>query len=412
MLGEGWSSLVVAKLYLPEKMPGNLAAIVEEATARRIGRLGARGSDDDAGAYSPLATPKAVLYPSADADKPCGLLLARVDPQRFVSFDKFLHSPLKNDLSVACLAAECLAEIVAWLHGHDYIVGDFSGTNIRVDSSGRVCLLDLDSFGIVGHPEVVPSGDTSRHYLAPETVTGEPTQDSDRFVLSMLVIQLLLQGIPPFAGVPRGRREASVQDNINHRRSWLLDPKDLILPLRARDHPGLAALPELTDLLFRRAVDKAAPRPTADEWVRELRRIRATVEPCECGGLRFAGAVCPSCKAGHVAPAPEELLSKWVYHVPPESDRHAEPEEATFRFAVPPAAVDEPERQVRGPAKTGTGRSTPTRSMSTPTRAASTRSRPEHTASTVPAWRRLVSIGAIVAAIIALIVWLVVWVAH
>jgi DNA-binding helix-hairpin-helix protein with protein kinase domain len=333
-----WKELVVAKIYLPGKKPQYLQLIVEEARAREIGKLGGRGSDAAGGRYSPLATPKAFLFPSVSSSEPCGLLVTKVDPERFVSLDRFMQTSLKSDLVVTSFAAESLAEIVAWLHEKGYIVGDFSGTNVQVDKSGHVCLLDVDSFGIVGHGYVWASGDSSQHYIAPEMLTGETTQESDRFILTMLITQLLLAGASPFAGVEHGRRDSGLQDNINHGLSWLFSPEKFVLPSKLRGHPGLAALPESTQRLVRRGLGSPGQRPSAQEWVADLHSAGPALENCTCGAKRFRGAACQICKSGYAPPQNGQSLPKWGYA--------AEPAVVQAPAAIAPAAVRAPAPQV------------------------------------------------------------------
>jgi len=341
---EGWNELVVAKIYLPGKKPDHLHSIIEEARQRDLAGLGGRGHDADGGRYSPLAIPKGILYPSAVSSEPCGLLVTKIDSTRFISLDTFFQTPLKNDLTVTSFAAECLAEIVAWLHDNGYVVGDFSGTNIRVDSTGHVCLLDVDSFGIVGNGILRPSADSSRHFLAPESsATGQTDQESDRFVLTMLVCQLLL-GISPFAGAEKGNRNSSIQDNINHGKSWLFSPGDVVLPVRFQAHPGLAALPASTGRLVRRGLAEPDQRPAAAEWVVELRAIQSALEKCTCGGMRFSGAACPACKDGYKQLSEKQALPAWGYQEQRPERRTAQP--GTARTLPQPRVDSRPRRTI------------------------------------------------------------------
>jgi hypothetical protein len=105
-----------------------------------------------------------------------------------------------------------VAEILAGVHRAGHCVGDLKPQNVLVSPlSGRVTLVDTDSFQIVGRrgrvhgcPVVTPE------YTAPELhreglSRARRTPASDVFALAVLLYQLLLGGSHPFEGDGEGR---------------------------------------------------------------------------------------------------------------------------------------------------------------------------------------------------------------
>lgn len=108
--------------------------------------------------------------------------------------------------------ARNLAIAFGALHQGGYVIGDVNESNILVADSALVTLVDTDSFQVrdrihnriyrcpVGKPEFTPPE------LQGETFRGiDRTPEHDRFGLAVLIFQLLMEGIHPFAGKYSGR---------------------------------------------------------------------------------------------------------------------------------------------------------------------------------------------------------------
>jgi DNA-binding helix-hairpin-helix protein with protein kinase domain len=107
-------------------------------------------------------------------------------------------------------------------------------------------------------------------YLAPERIgapAGTPPQrTSDDFVLAVLIHQLLMDGLHPFAGYPAdGGDYRSHDDNVLHGRCRLLDRTSVLLP---RSAPPVDLLPRRLADLMRAAF--GGVRPSASAWAEAL----------------------------------------------------------------------------------------------------------------------------------------------
>ncbi|HEX7508386.1 MAG TPA: GAF domain-containing protein, partial [Polyangia bacterium] len=94
------------------------------------------------------------------------------------------------------LAAESLADALAYLHGQGVVHGDISPANIRCDDSGRPILID---FGLAQHLEPFASSAVSGTlgFIAPEALLGERGPAGDLFALGATLYDAWA-GIPPF----------------------------------------------------------------------------------------------------------------------------------------------------------------------------------------------------------------------
>ncbi|MFI2375498.1 hypothetical protein ACH5AO_10560 [Streptomyces sp. NPDC018964] len=186
--------------------------------------------------------------------------------------------------ATALAAARSLARLLADLHAEGYVVGDLKPDNLWVDDRGEVGMADVDSWQFTDGGELFPGRMGTTGYTAPERIGAPagtpPDRTSDDFVLAVLVHQLLMGGLHPFAGHPAdGSDYLSYDDNVLHGRCRLLDRTSVLLP---RSVPPLDLLPRrLTDLL--RAAF-GGTRPTAAVWAGALAAESAP------GRLRTCGA--------------------------------------------------------------------------------------------------------------------------
>ena len=108
---------------------------------------------------------------------------------------QYLHRTARN-----------LASAVAAIHAKGYVIGDLNESNILVQPTAMVTLIDTDSFQVQS-----PQGQIFRchvgkpEYVAPEIQgknlsTLDRTEDHDRFALAVILFQLLMENCHPFAG--------------------------------------------------------------------------------------------------------------------------------------------------------------------------------------------------------------------
>ena len=154
------------------------------------------------------------------------------------------------------LAAEALADALAYLHGQGVLHGDISPTNIRCDGTGKPVLID---FGLAesqpspgSRPRLTASGTLG--FVAPEALLGERGPAGDLFALGATLYDAWA-GTPPFGvGLEAVRR------------AWQGSP-----PAPASFHPELP--PGLDHLLLRLIAPTVEDRPSsARELLQEIRR--------------------------------------------------------------------------------------------------------------------------------------------
>ncbi|WP_241989893.1 MULTISPECIES: protein kinase domain-containing protein [unclassified Streptomyces] len=174
--------------------------------------------------------------------------------------------------ATALRAAASLAGLLAELHTEGYVVGDLKPDNLWVDTTGRVGMADIDSLQFTDGREVFPSRMRTPGYTAPERMGvpagTAPDTSSDEFALAVLVHQLLMSGLHPFAGHPAdGSDYLSYDDNVLHGRCRLVDRGSVLLP---RSVPPADLLPRRLTELSRAAFAPVGPRPTTGAWAAAL----------------------------------------------------------------------------------------------------------------------------------------------
>ncbi|MCX5393757.1 hypothetical protein [Streptomyces sp. NBC_00094] len=171
--------------------------------------------------------------------------------------------------ATALAAALSLARLLADLHAEGYVVGDLKPDNLWVDAHGRVGIADVDSWQFTDGGEVFPGRMGSPGHTAPERIGAPagtaPDRASDEFVLAVLVHQVLMCGLHPFAGHPASGDYLSYDDNVLHGRCRLLDRTSVTLP---RSAPPADLLPRRLAAHFRAAF--GGVRPPASVWAEAL----------------------------------------------------------------------------------------------------------------------------------------------
>ena len=203
-------------------------------------------------------------------------------------------------------AARNLAVAFENLHAHGVVVGDVNEQNIKVLPDGRLNFIDCDSFQI-SHNGRVFTSDLGTPIWTPPELQGISmqglmrTQNHDLFGLAQLIFLLLFAGRYPFAGRPVGNTQLSPDEAIK-RHAFAFDPTP---PVRLLEPPPgappLESLPPAICLLFLRAfrAASASARPTASEWVEELRNLASSLKRCSAlpAHIYWSGALqCPWCK--------------------------------------------------------------------------------------------------------------------
>ena len=209
----------VAKIYLPnilserKNLEDKILAMIKQPVKNAIDSLG----------HVFICWPEEALYDNSGFF--CGFIMPKASSKTHLQFlyqsdsrkQKFPEFTWKVLLAVAYN----LSHAVESVHTAGHIVGDFNPNNILIDKSGKVTLIDVDSFDITSASKRYPCEVGVEDYLAPE-LQGKNmkysifTKESDRFSLAIHVFQLLMDGNHPFHSV--------VKSNLNSKHTSPIAP--------------------------------------------------------------------------------------------------------------------------------------------------------------------------------------------
>jgi DNA-binding helix-hairpin-helix protein with protein kinase domain len=185
--------------------------------------------------------------------------------------------------------ARNLAAVVRTVHECGYVIGDLNESNVLVTPQGQVTLIDVDSFQTPGRDRLYRCRVGRPEYTPPE-LQGVAFADVDRlpqhdaFALAVLIFQLLMQGIHPFAGRCAGDGEPdSIAARIAAGRwpyAWLRTG-----PIQPSPHaPPWFMLPPSVQELLRRCFEDAHTepdlRPSAEQWQHALEEAEHELTTC------------------------------------------------------------------------------------------------------------------------------------
>jgi predicted RNA-binding protein with RPS1 domain len=225
---------------------------------------------------------------SEDADgKASGFFMNTLSDRYLPTRDLFSAAvrAKKPSLNWGChvaIAAD-LARMVTKLHAAGILVGDLALDNLAVTPSGRVVLLDCDSFLIKSGGRIYGGTTWRQDNSPPEGGSGRHTRETDYFSLAVAICQLLLEEFHPFFGIDvsiDSDDERGPAVNITRGRSWLFCP-DIRIPARYPD-PNLLPVPlrDLARAAFEKGAKDPAARPNAQAWCQGLARIARGLRHC------------------------------------------------------------------------------------------------------------------------------------
>lgn len=319
-LGEAVGKGGEATVYQVAGKPRWLAKMYTRPTVEREAKLAwmiAHPPEDPSAAlgHTSIAWPVQLLY--ADSGF-AGYLMPRIQDSvavlnvfhprlRLQTFQGFTQRHLHN-------TAYNIAAALGAIHARGYVVGDLNESNVLVARSTLVTLIDTDSFQVRTD---LPGGGSRLHrcevgkpeYLPPELQganlkTVERTLEHDRFALSVLLFQLLMNGNHPYRARWTGPGEKPpLPERIQKGLFPYRDPP----PEGIQPVASLAELPPTLANLFRRSfiLGHVAPdlRPPAGEWERALSESVRTLVACRRGHYYSPHLdACPEC--GRPAPVP------------------------------------------------------------------------------------------------------------
>lgn len=354
LLGRGGE----ASIYAVPGRPDIAAKIYHNPSDEQAGKLAAMLAAPPVPPPQPsqhvtLAWPMSRLLEPGDDGRVLGYLMPRLDNAHLIweIYNPGLRREICPHFHYGSLlrTARNLAAVVRSLHECGYVIGDLNESNVLVTPQALVALIDVDSFQVPGSDRLYRCRVGRPEYTPPE-LQGVAFADVDRlpqhdaFALAVLIFQLLMQGIHPFAGTCRGNSEP---DSIAARiaaghwpYAWLRTG-----PIQPSPHaPPWFALPPSVQELLRRCFEDAHEqpdlRPSAVEWQNALEESEHKLTTClhDCHHVYHRGLDgCPWC----------DLLSALRYPPSAFHPQRAEAEKQKAESGKPKAVNDPlPPRQV------------------------------------------------------------------
>lgn len=257
------------------------------------------------------AWPESVLR-DRRGNEPCGLLMPKIDKSRqlhelYGTSNRRMHFP-EVRWHHLLLAARNLAAAFHTLHEQDIVVGDVNQGNLMVNHHYNVRFIDCDSFQVVDGERTFFCPVGTPHFTPPELQAKklggiERTTDHDAFGLAVLIFHLVFVGRHPFAGRFRGEGDLLIEEAISERRFAFSRDKDetMVEPppycLQLDDLPK--GLGDLFERAFRTGGTNGTPRPSPEDWVRELDQLMSHRTVCDLDDLHiyYSGLkACPWCR--------------------------------------------------------------------------------------------------------------------
>ena len=248
----------------------------------------------DAGGHVAIAWPRELVVGPGGVVE--GFLMPRIDLTATVPLFQVYNPASRQQIAPAFTwryllrTARNVAAIVDSLHRAGYVVGDINESNLLVNKRALAVLVDCDSMqvrdpatgvvhrGGVGKPEF-----TAPELLGRDLSTTDRTPASDDFAVAVLVFQLLLEGVHPFAGVWRGRGEPpDVSARIGagrfpYRRGSRIEPPPHALPLSVLP----PALRRSVWRTFTTGVRRPSARSSSADWVAALEAAESSLRTCD-----------------------------------------------------------------------------------------------------------------------------------
>lgn len=298
LLGRGGEASVYA-------LPGrtDLAAkIYHNPTEEHAGKLAAMlaappVAPPERGQHGTVAWPTGRLLEPGESGRVVGYLMPRIDDAHLIW--EFYNPGVRREIGPRfhhgslLRTARNLAAVVRTLHECGYVLGDLNESNVLVTPQTLVTLIDVDSFQAPGKDRLYRCRVGRPEYTPPE-LQGASFADVDRlpqhdtFALAVLIFQLLMQGVHPFAGTSA---EESEENSIAARiasgawpyawtRTGLVQPSPHAPPW----HMLPPSVQELLHRCFEDAHAEPDLRPTAAQWQHALEEAEHELTACASNG--------------------------------------------------------------------------------------------------------------------------------
>jgi DNA-binding helix-hairpin-helix protein with protein kinase domain len=293
LLGRGGE----ASIYAVPDRPDLAAKVYHNPTDEHAGKLAAMlaappVAPPGRGQHVAVAWPVRRLLEPGDEGRVIGYLMPRIEDARLIwevynpgvrreLLPQFHHGTLLR-------TARNLAAAICILHECGYVVGDLNESNALVTPQSFVTLIDADSFQAPG-PDRLYRCCVGRPDYTPPELQGAAFAEVDRlpqhdsFALAVLIFQLLMQGLHPFAGTRTSGEEDSIAARIvagHWPYAWERGG-----PIQPSPHsPPWSVLPPSVQELLRRCFEDAHAepdlRPSAAQWQHALEEAEHELTTC------------------------------------------------------------------------------------------------------------------------------------
>ena len=221
-------------------------------------------------------------------------------PDWFNKFELDTNEGLKNRMKMLCNWAVA----IHMLHEtHKYVIVDLKPENVMATSSGKISVVDTDSFQISEYNKILyPGAAFTPPYFPPEGKTlqrkGEPfTESCDRFAAAICFYKILV-GLHPYSGTIKKYpydKYTTEEEFIEQGLYAYGDKKQyLSFPSGFNLHQNYNNLSPALQRLFARAFgSNYGDRPSMEEWAKALREsatsssniVRSVVKPTKTNSL-------------------------------------------------------------------------------------------------------------------------------
>jgi len=277
----------VAKLYHDHKLPD----------ARKQAKLSFMAATGDQRLLSYIAWPQETLHAS-----PGGSVVGFLMPMVAGKEVHMVYSPAHRRQDYPKAAWDYLLHVARniacsfeTLHSQGHVIGDVNQKGFMVGKDSRVVLVDSDSFQIKASSTVHLCDAGTPHFTPPElqsltSFAVMRTVNHDNFGLALLIFHLLFGARHPYAGVPlqSSAVDVELESNIkNFRYAYARDSQSRGVAPPPRSIP-LSMVPDAMETMFHQAFTERGAqgaRPTAQQWVAELDRVRGHLKKCSASPM-------------------------------------------------------------------------------------------------------------------------------
>lgn len=280
----------VAKLYFPKKLTSEkepkLRAMVSNPPIDNM-----KAQD-----HISIAWPTELLYDAPGNGNFVGYMMPYIEKTptlHTVYHPKKRAKVLPNFNWLSLLrTAQNFAIAIEALHAHGYIMGDINESNLLVTKDALVTLIDTDSFQVIDQSGRIFRCPVGKAEYTPQELQGKDFSkidrkfESDYFGLAVLIFQLLMQGVHPFAGVLKNPNLSINRVDLHSVKYGLFpyNPNESNIIPPPNGLPFNILHPDLQRLFIRCFVDghlKPQERPSPKVWREALAHAENALIHCK-----------------------------------------------------------------------------------------------------------------------------------